>query len=115
VGPDVDDLADVADEIEAFAAELGHVVPPKATDVITDGERTRLSRWGTAGMKVGGTGDTLAGIVAALLEHAESRRCRSGAHANGLAGERLAETQAFGFSPLELPRKFPRPRGWCDE
>jgi len=108
-GPDVDDLADVADEIEAFAAELGHIVLAKgATDVITDGERTRLSRSGTAGMKVGGTGDTLAGIVAALLEHAEPLdAAAAGAHVNGLAGERLAETQAFGFLASELLEEIP--------
>ncbi len=28
-GPDADSLADVADEIEAFAADLGHVVLAK--------------------------------------------------------------------------------------
>ncbi len=43
-GPDADDLAAAADEIESFAAELGHVVLAKgANDVITDGERTRIS------------------------------------------------------------------------
>ncbi|QLK26767.1 NAD(P)H-hydrate dehydratase [Natrinema zhouii] len=108
-GPDVDDLADAADEIEAFAAELGHVVLAKgANDVITDGERTRISRSGTVGMKVGGTGDTLAGIVAALLEHAEPLdAAAAGAHVNGVAGERLAETQAFGFLASDMLEELP--------
>jgi NAD(P)H-hydrate epimerase len=59
-------------------------------------------------MKVGGTGDTLAGIVAALLEHAEPLdAAAAGAHVNGLAGERLAETQAFGFLASELLEEIP--------
>ncbi|MCU4925566.1 NAD(P)H-hydrate dehydratase [Halobacteria archaeon AArc-dxtr1] len=108
-GPDVDDLAAAADEVESFAAELGHVVLAKgANDVITDGERTRISRSGTAGMRVGGTGDTLAGIVAALLEHAEPLdAAAAGAHVNGLAGEALAERDAYGFLASELLAQLP--------
>ncbi|GAB3665755.1 NAD(P)H-hydrate epimerase [Halopiger thermotolerans] len=108
-GPDADDLAAVADEIEDFAADLGHVVLAKgATDVITDGERTRISRSGTVGMKVGGTGDTLAGIVAALLEHAAPLdAAAAGAHVNGLAGERLAERDEHGFLASELLAEIP--------
>ncbi|QSW99476.1 NAD(P)H-hydrate dehydratase [Haloterrigena alkaliphila] len=108
-GPDTDDLAAAADEIESFAAELGHVVLAKgANDVITDGERTRISRSGTVGMKVGGTGDTLAGIVAALLEHADPLdAAAAGAHVNGLAGERLAESQAYGFLASDMLAEIP--------
>ncbi|WP_226479902.1 NAD(P)H-hydrate dehydratase [Natrinema amylolyticum] len=108
-GPDTDDLAAAADEIESFAADLGHVVLAKgANDVITDGERTRISRSGTVGMKVGGTGDTLAGIVAALLEHAGPLdAAAAGAHVNGLAGERLAETQEFGFLASDMLEELP--------
>ncbi|WP_436344460.1 NAD(P)H-hydrate dehydratase [Natronorubrum sp. FCH18a] len=108
-GPDTDDLAAVADGIESFAAELGHIVLAKgANDVITDGERTRISRSGTPGMKVGGTGDTLAGIVAALMEHANPLdAAAAGAHVNGLAGERLAETQEFGFLASEMLEEIP--------
>jgi len=112
-GPDVDDLADVADEIEAFAAELGHVVLAKgATDVITDGERTRLSRSGTAGMKVGGTGDTLAGIVAALLEHAEPLdAAAAGPTSTASRANDWRKPRPSVFSPLNCSRKFPRPCG----
>ena len=108
-GPDTDDLAAVADEIEEFAADLGHVVLAKgANDVITDGERTRISRSGAVGMKVGGTGDTLAGIVAALLEHADPLdAAAAGAHVNGLAGERLAERQEHGFLASDLLEELP--------
>ncbi|SEH15572.1 NAD(P)H-hydrate epimerase [Natronorubrum sediminis] len=108
-GPDVDDLEAAADEVEAFAADLGHLVLAKgATDVITDGERTRISRSGTAGMKVGGTGDTLAGIVAALMTYADPlEAAAAAAHVNGLAGERLAETEAFGFLASDMLKEIP--------
>ncbi|ELY39737.1 carbohydrate kinase [Natronorubrum tibetense GA33] len=108
-GPDTDDLAGAADKIESFAAELGHIVLAKgAADVITDGERTRISRSGTVGMKVGGTGDTLAGIVAALMEHAEPfDAAAAGAQVNGLAGERIATTEAFGFLASDMLDEIP--------
>ncbi|WP_226007469.1 NAD(P)H-hydrate dehydratase [Natrinema salinisoli] len=108
-GPDTDDLAAAADEIEAFAAELGHVVLAKgAADVVTDGERTRISRSGTVGMKVGGTGDTLAGLVAALLESAEPLdAAAAAAHVNGLAGERLAEGDEHGFLASDMLDELP--------
>ncbi|WP_339103069.1 NAD(P)H-hydrate dehydratase [Haloterrigena salinisoli] len=108
-GPDTDDLAAAADEIEDFAAELGQIVLAKGeNDVITDGERTRISRSGTVGMKVGGTGDTLAGIVAALLEHAEPLdAAAAGAHVNGLAGERLADRQEHGFLASDMLAELP--------
>ncbi|MFP8954281.1 NAD(P)H-hydrate epimerase [Natrialbaceae archaeon A-arb3/5] len=108
-GPDTDDLAAAADEIESFAAELGHVVLAKgADDVITDGERTRISRSGTTGMKVGGTGDLLAGITAALLEHAGPLdAAAAAARVNGVAGERLAETKGEGFLASDMLAEIP--------
>ncbi|GAB3030087.1 NAD(P)H-hydrate dehydratase [Natronobiforma cellulositropha] len=91
-GPDTDDLAAAADEIETFAADLGHVVLAKGTDdVISDGETTRINRAGVPGMAVGGTGDLLAGITAGLLEHAPALEAATAApYVNGRAGERIA-------------------------
>ncbi|RJT06460.1 NAD(P)H-hydrate dehydratase [Halococcus sp. IIIV-5B] len=90
-GPDVDDLAAHADEIEAFAADLGHIVLAKAKDdVVSDGERTRISRVGTPGMTVGGTGDLLAGITAAQLGTREAFDAACVApYVNGRAAEAL--------------------------
>ncbi|WP_265107782.1 NAD(P)H-hydrate dehydratase [Halosolutus halophilus] len=108
-GPETDSLREAVDEIESFAADLGHVVLAKgAADVVTDGERTRISRSGTPGMKVGGTGDTLAGIVAALLEHADPLdAAAAAARVNGRAGERLAERDAHGFLASDLLAELP--------
>ncbi|HET7325099.1 MAG TPA: NAD(P)H-hydrate dehydratase, partial [Halococcus sp.] len=91
-GPDVDDLTAHTDEIEEFAAELGHVVLAKAKDdVISDGENTRLCRAGTPGMTVGGTGDVLSGVTAAFLAAREPLDAACAAsYVNGKAAERLA-------------------------
>ncbi|WP_207890129.1 NAD(P)H-hydrate dehydratase [Natrarchaeobius chitinivorans] len=108
-GPEADSLPDVAAEIESLAAELDHVVLAKgADDVVTDGDRTHVSRSGTVGMKVGGTGDTLAGIVAALMEGAEPLdAAAAAAHVNGLAGERLAENGGHGYLATDLLEEIP--------
>ncbi|WP_408957876.1 NAD(P)H-hydrate dehydratase [Natrinema sp. 74] len=108
-GPDTDSLRDAADEIEDFAAELGHVVLAKGVDdVATDGERTRVCRTGAPGMKVGGTGDLLAGIVAALLEHADPLdAAAAAAYVNGRAGERLADDGSMGFLASEMLAEIP--------
>jgi len=53
--------------VESFATRLGHTLLVKGPyDVISDGDRTRVSRTGNPGMTVGGTGDVLAGVTGAL-------------------------------------------------
>src|SRR5699024_1323847 len=106
-GPDVSDLAANADAIESFAADLGHVVLAKAKDdVITDGERTRVSRTGTPGMTVGGTGDVRSGVTAAFFAtraalDAECVAC----YVDGLAAEGVGRWTGLHASTLldELP------------
>lgn len=90
-GPELDDLEEGADEIESFSADLGHVVMAKGTaDVVSDGERTRISTRGTPGMTVGGTGDTLAGITAAFMKECDPfEAATAAAYANGRAAELL--------------------------
>ncbi|WP_252698323.1 NAD(P)H-hydrate dehydratase [Natronosalvus vescus] len=108
-GPEADELRAVEDEIEAFASDLGHVVLAKgATDVISDGERTRISRTGTSAMAVGGTGDLLAGITAGLLEHSEPFEAAAAAsYVNGLAGERVTDRQYEGLYASEMLEEIP--------
>ncbi|UPV74504.1 NAD(P)H-hydrate epimerase [Halorussus limi] len=112
-GPEVesaDALADRADEIEAFAAELGHVVVAKAEDdVISDGERTRVSKAGTSGMTVGGTGDTLAGATAGLFAaHDAFESACMATYANGRAAELLDEERHDGLLASDLLDALPR-------
>jgi hydroxyethylthiazole kinase-like uncharacterized protein yjeF len=107
-GPELEDLEEGADEIESFAADLGHVVMAKgAADVVSDGERTRISTRGTPGMSVGGTGDTLAGITAAFMKECDPLdAAAAAAYANGRAGERLES--GGGLLASDLLDEFPQ-------
>ncbi len=106
-GPDADDLVAHADEIRALAVDLGHTILAKgAVDVITDGESVRRCRAGTPGMTVGGTGDTLAGVVAALLARAEPFEAACvGSYVNGRAAEML--DRGDGLRATELQETIP--------
>jgi NAD(P)H-hydrate epimerase len=118
-GPEVESaeqLRERADDIEAFAADLGHVVVAKAKDdVISNGEKTRVSRAGTSGMSVGGTGDTLAGAVAGLLAtHDPFQSGCMAAYANGRAGELLDDERHDGLLASDLLDALPRAL-WGDD
>ena len=106
---DAGNLPEVADEIEALAADLGHVVLAKERfDLVTDGERTRISRTGTPGMTVGGTGDTLAGSVAGLMGLLDPFQAACvGAWANGRAAELLGDERGDGLVASELMETIP--------
>jgi NAD(P)H-hydrate epimerase len=115
-GPEIEgQLRDALEDIEAFAADLGHVVVAKAAeDVVSDGDRTRICRAGTPGMAVGGTGDTLAGIVAARLATQEPFQAACvGSYANGRAAELLAE-RAGGLLASDLLDALPEAL-WGDD
>ncbi|WP_158056348.1 NAD(P)H-hydrate dehydratase [Halorussus halophilus] len=112
-GPEVEsgeEMADYADEIEALAAELGHVVLAKAKDdVITDGEETRICRTGTPGMAVGGTGDLLAGATAGLLAaHDPFQSACMAAYANGRSAELLDDCYKDGLLASDMLETLPR-------
>ncbi|MEF8801161.1 MAG: NAD(P)H-hydrate dehydratase [Halolamina sp.] len=106
-GPETEELVAQTDEIGRLAAELGHVVLAKGeVDVISDGAETRRCRAGTPGMTVGGTGDTLAGITAALLGRAEPFDAACAATAvNGRAAELL--DRGTGLRATELQKTIP--------
>jgi NAD(P)H-hydrate epimerase len=110
-GPDVDGpLRDARDDVESFAADIGHVVVAKAAeDVVTDGERTRIVRAGTPAMTVGGTGDTLAGTIAGLLGTQDpfDAAC-AGPYVNGRAAELLDEERGDGLLASDLLDALPR-------
>ena len=111
-GPEVesaDDLREHTEEIEEFAADLGHVILAKAKDdVVTDGERTRVSTAGTPGMSVGGTGDTLAGTTAGLLAtHDPFQSACMAAYANGRAAELLDDDRHDGLLASDLLDALP--------
>jgi NAD(P)H-hydrate epimerase len=80
-----------------------------AIDVISDGTRVKFNRTGTPAMTVGGTGDVLAGVTAALFCHLPAFEAASvAAYVNGMAG--MAAEKAIGGSLLasDLVNYIPR-------
>lgn len=103
-GPASDDWEERADLVSDFADELGHTLLVKGVyDVISDGETTRANRTGNPGMTVGGTGDVLAGVTAALLAvHEPLTAAAIGAYANGHAGDLVVEEGGYGMVATDL-------------
>jgi NAD(P)H-hydrate epimerase len=98
-----------ADALEDFAAEVGHTILLKGRDdVVSDGETTRISRTGNAGMTVGGTGDLLAGVTGALLAVQEPVDAAGiAAFANGRAGDAVADERGVGLVASDLLAAIP--------
>ncbi len=89
---------------------MGAVVTLKGrTDEITDGYRTRLNRTGTSGMTGAGTGDVLAGCIAALLS--KGMTCFDaaclGTYICGLAGERAFRDKSYGMVATDVIDEIP--------
>ena len=108
-GETSDNWRERADLVERFAGDIGHTLLVKgADDVISDGERTRVSRTGNAGMTVGGTGDVLAGVTGALACVLEPHDAASiGAYANGIAGDAVVEEYGTGLVATDLIDAIP--------
>lgn len=91
---DLTGRAPTAANVTRFAKKFGVTVLRKGTvDVISDGHQTRRCTRGDPTMTVGGTGDLLAGIVAALLARGAEpfdAAC-AGAYLLGRAGEETAK------------------------
>jgi NAD(P)H-hydrate epimerase len=94
-----------------FAGDHGIVLVLKGHEsVITDGQRTVINSTGNPGMATGGSGDVLAGLIAALLGQklAPFEAAQLGAHIHGLAGD-LAYSHLGGQSLIatDLIAYFP--------
>jgi NAD(P)H-hydrate epimerase len=92
-------------EVREFAAKIGGTVLLKGhTDVISNGTQTKLNNTGNPGMTVGGTGDVLSGIVAALMAQGVDayRAAVAGAFINGAAGDLAQEQYGYHMTPVDL-------------
>jgi len=88
------DLQDKIIDVQKTAAKLGATILLKgAVDVVSDGKRVKLNFTGNPGMTVGGTGDVLSGIVAALMAQRVEpfEAAVAGAFVNGAAGDFVFE------------------------
>lgn len=93
----------------ALDAKLpGTVLLKGPVDVITDGKRTRFNLTGCPAMTVGGTGDVLAGVAAALLCHipAFEAACIA-AFVNGRAGMAVEKERGDGMLASDIVDQIP--------
>ncbi len=88
--PPPEDIDSRIEHIKRYAKEIGATILLKgAVDIISDGTRMKLNHTGNPGMTVGGTGDTLSGIVGAFLSRGIDPfiAASCGAFVNGAAGD----------------------------
>ena len=97
--------------VKEESKKLGIVILLKGhIDIISDGEKVKLNRTGTQAMTVGGTGDVLTGLCAALL--ARSKRlfesAVAAAYINGKAGEMATEEYGNQIIARDLIKYIPK-------
>ncbi len=100
----------VEDAAEAAAGHPGMVVLLKGpVDVVTDGSRARLNKTGAPSMSAGGTGDALAGLLAALLAKGLDAfdAAAVAAYVNGAAGALAYKERGDSATALDLVEKIP--------
>ena len=97
---------------QRLAKETGCVVLRKGHEtVISDGKETYVNRTGNAGMATGGSGDVLAGILAALVGQKIPvlQAAATAAWLHGTAGDlAAAQLGQYGMGPLYLLDHLPR-------
>jgi len=105
---------DPLDAAAMLAAGFGATVVLKgATTVISSPDgRVAVSERGHPGMATGGTGDVLAGVIAALLAPAGGRertfeRACAAVWLHGVAGELAAEQAGLGLVASDLADALP--------
>ncbi|MDK2974627.1 MAG: ADP-dependent NAD(P)H-hydrate dehydratase / NAD(P)H-hydrate epimerase [Methanofollis sp.] len=103
-----DRLADRARAVRESVPAGAAVLLKGAVDIVSDGTRVRFNRTGCPAMTVGGTGDVLAGVTAALFCRlpAFEAACAA-AYANGRAGEAAAGGRDAGMTATEMLGHIP--------
>jgi NAD(P)H-hydrate epimerase len=99
-----------AKNVSDLARRTGLTVILKGrTDVISDGARTKLNKTGNVAMSVGGTGDVLAGICAALLAKGMEPfdAARLAAFMNGASGDLSFQRKGLGLVASDVVEDIP--------
>lgn len=104
------------EKVAAMAKKWRIVILLKGkTDFICSPTECKINETGNAGMTKGGTGDVLAGLVAALMcKNDNFLSACAGAYLNGLAGDRLKEKVGFWYSASDLIEEIPLALKWCE-
>jgi hydroxyethylthiazole kinase-like uncharacterized protein yjeF len=102
-----ENLAERARLVRQHAAGATVLVKGR-TDIISDGERVRFNTTGCPAMTAGGTGDILAGVVAALFcRNPSFEAACAAAYINGRAGMRVGERRGDGLMASDLLDTIP--------
>lgn len=84
------------------------------TDIISDGEKTKLNRTHNPGMTVGGTGDVLAGITGALAAKTDAFTAASAAaFLSGISGNLCMDEKGYSFTAADVLEKIPQAIKYC--
>ncbi len=105
------ELAERVGLVQKWALELTSTIVLKgAVDVISDGQETVLNKTGNPFMTVGGTGDTLAGILGGLLAQGQEEliAAAGAAFLNGAAGDEAAAALGPSFTAFDLLEYLPQ-------
>ena len=108
VSPEVEDREQ---KVKKWAKELGCTILLKGhIDVISDGREMALNKTGSPYMTVGGLGDTLSGILGAILARKISpfEAAKAAAFINGKAGELASKKYGEGLLASDLFEFIPQ-------
>mgnify|MGYP000521758670 CR=1 FL=1 len=96
-------VRNIAKKYEITILLKGHV------DVISDGKEVKYNMTGNPGMTVGGTGDVLSGIVAALMAQGAEpfQAACAGAFISGKAGDLALEEKGYELLATDVIEKIP--------
>lgn len=96
--------------VSNFVSENQVAVVKGEEDKIYNSERSYSNTTGCESMTVGGTGDMLTGVIAALLAQNLSLTdaSRLGVWANGKAGELSSDDYGYGALPTDMIEKLPQ-------
>jgi NAD(P)H-hydrate epimerase len=103
-------LEEKVSDVQTEAASLGASVLLKGpVDIISDGRRVKLNFTGNPGMTVGGTGDVLSGIVAAMLAQKADpfEAAVAGAFVNGATGDFVFDEKGAHMVATDLIEWIP--------
>lgn len=106
-----ENLEERAERVRATAEQLKAVILLKShIDIISDGVKVKFNFTGNPGMTVGGTGDVLSGVVAALLAQGANpfEAAVAGAFINGAAGDFVKAEKGYHMVASDLIEWIPR-------
>ena len=102
-----------AESVDKMAKQYDCTIVLKGKeDMICDANQCVINQTGNEGMTKGGTGDVLAGLIAALYCKNEAFLAAScGTYLNGLAGDKLYERVGRYFNATDLVHELPKVMG----